>query len=104
MHLTKRHYIMMLAGPVLLAAVLGLAAARSPHHSVATTLPELTPIHVTLDQAVTSDQNRPGDHFEATVSEPVVIGDKTVIPQGARVEGLVVDARQSGKLRGRARL
>ena len=40
----------------------------------------------------------------ATVSKPVVVNGKTVIPRGASVEGLVVDARHSGRLRGRARL
>jgi len=59
---------------------------------------------VTLDNAVASNENRPGDHFEATVSEPVVIDGKTVIPEGAEVQGLVVDARHSGRLMGRARL
>ena len=59
---------------------------------------------MTLDQAVTSRQNRPGDHFDATVSEPVVVEGKTVIPQGSHVEGLVVEAKRSGRLMGRARL
>ncbi len=68
------------------------------------TVPEQTAIAVTLDQGLASDQNRPGDHFEATVSAPVVIDEHTVIPQGAHVEGLVVDARPSGRLMGRARL
>jgi hypothetical protein len=67
-------------------------------------LPEHTTIHVTLDQALATNQSRPGDHFDATVSEPVVVNGKTVIPQGAHAEGLVVDARQSGRLMGRARL
>jgi hypothetical protein len=68
------------------------------------TLPDHTPIHVTLDQAVASDQSRPGDHFVATVSEPVVAENVTAIPQGAHVQGLIVDARPSGHLMGRARL
>src|SRR5258706_12042757 len=55
-------------------------------------------------QALATNQSRPGDHFDATVSEPVVVNGKTVIPQGAHAEGLVVDARQSGRLMGRARL
>jgi len=59
---------------------------------------------VTLDQALASNQSRPGDHFDATVSEPVVVHGKTVIPQGAHAEGLVVDARQSGRLMGPAQL
>jgi hypothetical protein len=103
MYLTKRHYLMV-GGSVLLAVVLGVAAATLPSRTEPLTVPENTPIHVTLDQAVASDQSRPGDHFEATISEPVVIGGKTVIPQGAYAEGLVVDAQRSGRIMGRARL
>jgi len=68
------------------------------------TSPDNTVIQITLNQAVTSDQNRPGDHFEAAVSEPIIVADKTIIPRGATVEGLVVDAHHSGRLMGRARL
>jgi len=34
---------------------------------------------VTLDQALSSDLSKPGDRFDATVSEPVVMDGKTVI-------------------------
>src|SRR5260370_17270839 len=68
------------------------------------TLPEHTPIRVLLDKALATDQSRRGDHFAATVSEPVIVDGQTVIPQGAHAEGLVVDARKSGRLHGRARL
>jgi hypothetical protein len=103
MLLTKRRYLMM-GGAAALAAVLGVGAASLPDRADSVTVPEHTPIHVTLDQAVTSDHNRAGDHFGATVSEAVVVDGKTVIPQGARVDGLVVDAERSGRLKGRARL
>jgi hypothetical protein len=91
---------------VLLSAGLITAAVTLTTHprTVPITVPEETPIHVTLDQGISSNQNRPGDHFEATISEPVVLNDKTVIPQGTPVEGLVVDARPSGHLMGRAHL
>jgi len=102
-HLSKRNYIL-LGGSVLLAASLALAATIGLTRSDPVTLPNETAIHVTLNQTVASDQNRPGDHFEATISEPVVVADKTVIPKGAPVEGLVVDAHHSGRLIGRARL
>jgi hypothetical protein len=75
-----------------------------PDRADPVTLTEDTAIHVTLDQALSSNRSNPGDHFEATVSEPVVVDGKTVIPQGAHAEGLVVDAHQSGRLMGRARL
>ena len=103
MLVTKRHYLAV-GGVVLLSLVLGVGAATLPDRSDPVTVPERTPIHVTLDQAVTSNQNRPGDHFDATVSEAVVVDGKTVIPQGAHVDGLVVDAKHSGRLMGRARL
>src|SRR5467141_1159883 len=103
MILTKRHYLM-IGGSVLLAAALTLAATTLPGRSDPVTLPENTAIRVTLDQALSSDLSKPGDRFDATVSEPVVIDGKTAIPQGAHAEGWVVDARQSGRLMGRARL
>jgi len=94
----------MIGGSVVAAAALTLAAATLPNRSEPVTLPENTAIHVTLDQAVSSNRSNPGDHFEATVSEPVVIDGKTVIPAGTQAEGLVVDAHKSGRLIGRARL
>jgi hypothetical protein len=88
---------------LLLAGIIAGTAAvsRGPDP---VTVPEQTAIHVTLDQGLASNHSRPGDHFEATVSEPIVIDEHTVIPQGARAQGLVVDARPSGRLMGRARL
>lgn len=103
-HLSTRSYIG-IAGAVLLTALVALGTTVAVHHrSHPITVPESTAIHVTLNDAVASDENRPGDHFEATVSEPVVVDGKTVIPNGAQVTGLVVDAHHSGRLMGRARL
>ncbi|HJZ65716.1 MAG TPA: hypothetical protein VKD70_15425 [Candidatus Acidoferrum sp.] len=103
MILTKRHYLIG-GGAALLAVALVVSAATLANRPDPVTVPESTPIHVTLDQAIASNQNRPGDHFEATVTEPVVVDGKTVIPQGSHAEGLVVDAKRSGRLMGRARL
>jgi hypothetical protein len=103
MFLTKRSYLLM-GGDVVLAAALVTGAAVHADRPESFTVPEQTPIHITLDQAVSSDQNISGDHFQATVTEPVDVNGKTVIPQGAHVEGLIVDARKSGRLMGRAQL
>jgi hypothetical protein len=102
-HLSKRSYIAIIAA-VLLALVATLGATHAMSRPDPVTVPEATAIHVTLNNAVASDRSRPGDHFEATVSDPVVIDGKTVIPEGAQATGLVVDARHSGRLMGRARL
>ena len=71
--------------------------------SDAVTVPERTSIHVTLDQTVASSE-KPGHHFRATVSQPVKIDGKTVIPKGARAEGVIVEAKEAGLIKGRARL
>ena len=101
MLLTKNRYIIFGGVLLLLAGIIAATAAISGRHNPVT-VPEQTAIHVTLDQGLASDQSRPGDHFEATVSEPIVIDEHTVIPQGARATGLVVDAHPSGRLLGRA--
>jgi hypothetical protein len=103
MILTKRHYLKR-GGAILLTAGLMLSAGTLRAASDPVTLPERTAIHVRLDQTVATNRSKVGDHFEATVSQPVVVDGKTVIPKGAHAEGLVVDSRHSGRLKGRARL
>lgn len=103
MILTKRRYLIG-GGATLLALALAASIVTVANRPDPVTVPELTQIHVTLGEAVTSNQSRPGDHFDATISEPVVVDGKTVIPQGAHAEGVVVDAKPSGRLMGRARL
>lgn len=79
-------------------------AASAPASSSATqapppvTIPAGTEIHVTLDTTVSSHDNSAGDRFDATVTEPVVVGGQTVLPQHAHARGEVVDARPSGRL------
>jgi hypothetical protein len=68
------------------------------------TVPEGTELTVVLDQSLSTAENRPGDMFQASVAVPIVIDDKTVIPKDARVKGHVVDAQNSGRLSGTARL
>jgi len=91
-------------GPTLLAVAAGVAGSNATARADQVTLPESTLIHVTLNSAVASDRSKPGDHFVATVSAPVMIGDQTIIPKGAQATGVVVDARPSGRLKGRAHL
>jgi hypothetical protein len=67
-------------------------------------VPAGTEIAIVLDQTISSDRARSGDPFDASVAAPVVIGGKTVIPKGAHVQGIIVDARSSGRLQGVARL
>jgi len=91
-------------GPTLLAVAAGFAGSNTAVRADQVTLPEDTLIHVTLNTAVASDRSKPGEHFMATVSSPVMVGDQTIIPKGAQATGVVVDARPSGRLKGRAHL
>lgn len=68
------------------------------------TVPEGTVIAVTLDQTISSEDNRTGDEFDASVSSPIVVNGKTVIPKGARAWGRIVESKASGRLNNPARL
>jgi hypothetical protein len=104
MQFAKRNFMFIGALALLLAGSIALAAHKEMNRVTPVAVPEATALRVSLDQAISSNQSRPGEHFEATVVDPVVVDGKTVIPQGARAEGVVVDARPSGHLRGRAEL
>jgi carbonic anhydrase/acetyltransferase-like protein (isoleucine patch superfamily) len=48
-----------------------------------------TSISVTLDEQLSTRDNRKGDGFTATVSEPVTDGSRVLIPTGATIRGKV---------------
>jgi hypothetical protein len=104
MFFAKRNILFLGAMALLLAGSIAVAAHKEASRPVPVAVPEDTALRVSLDETISSDQSRPGDHFDATVISPVVVDGKTVIPEGARVEGIVMYARHSGRLRGRAEL
>jgi len=57
-------------------------------------VPKGTAITATLGQTLASDQNHPGDSFDARLSMPVEIDGKVVIPKGARISGRVVKIKK----------
>ena len=59
-------------------------------------------IVVTADETVSSKTNNSGDHFDASLAEPVIVGDRVVIPKGAKATGTVIDAKSAGKFKGNA--
>lgn len=63
-----------------------------------------TQIVVTADQEVSSKTSNSGDQFDASVAEPIVVGDHVVIPKGARASGTVVTAKSAGRFKGNAEL
>lgn len=62
-------------------------------------IPAGTPITVRLQQRLSSASAVPGERFEAVIDEPVVVGERIVVPVGTVAEGHVIVARRSGRLR-----
>jgi hypothetical protein len=61
-------------------------------------------VAVRLAETLSSGLNQPGDTFLATLVSPIVIGDRVVIPVGARGKGKIVDARNARRFSGRSTL
>lgn len=59
-------------------------------------------IVITADESVSSKTSNSGDRFDASVAEPVVVGDRVIIPKGAKATGTVLDAKSAGKFKGNA--
>src|SRR5262245_20318282 len=66
------------------------------------TVPASTVLNVVLLDALSSEKNKPGDTFQATLAAPLVVKGQTVVEKGAKVEGRVVDAKESGRVKGLA--
>jgi len=63
------------------------------------TIPPGTDLEVRLNDTLSSEGNRSGDTFEATLVQPITVGHRVIIPSGTRVYGSVVEARASGHLK-----
>lgn len=85
------------------AAVEGpVQATVAPEPTPAALIPSGTAICVRLEEALGTRFSRPGEHFRAALDEPIVVGDRVVVPKGTEFRGHVIEARPSGRLKGRA--
>jgi hypothetical protein len=67
-------------------------------------LPPGSFITVRADQPLSSDHNRPGDGFTATLAQPVVVNGRVVARRGQTVAGVVATAEKAGRVKGTSRL
>ena len=81
-------------------------ASRTSHifASKQVALPAGTVVTVRLASAVGSKLSVNGDHFSATVAEPVKVDGKVALPAGAEALGKVVEAVPQGRFKGAAQL
>ncbi len=63
-------------------------------------LPAGSPLHCRLTQTVSTKLNFQGDAFSATVTEPVVINGRQVVPYGSTVQGRIAWMQRPGRVKG----
>jgi len=68
------------------------------------TLPVGTPVTIRTSTIIDTDRNRVGDVFDASLENPMVLGDQTVFQRGTTVRGRIAYAKESGKLSGQSQL
>jgi hypothetical protein len=67
-------------------------------------VPSGTQITVRTIDAVDSDKNHPGDKFQASLEQPLVVNEVTVAPKGASVYGKLQQVQEAGQLTGKSQL
>lgn len=77
------------------------APPAAPTHAE---VPAGTTLQVRLEQPLSSKTNQSGQTFETTLEDDLVIDGQLVAPAGSRLMGTVVDAKASGKVKGRAQM
>jgi len=79
------------------------AAAEAPKPA-GVTISAGTVITVRMIDSIDSSKNQPGQEFDATVDAPVASGSAVVIPKDSTAKVRLVDAADSGRMRGSASL
>ena len=67
-------------------------------------VPTGTRLTVRTVDAIDSDRNRVGDKFAATLDQPLYVNEVLVVPKGADVYGRLEEAKEAGRLAGKAQL
>lgn len=67
-------------------------------------LPAGSWISVWVNQPISSDQNRPGDLFLASLAQPLIVNGFVIARRGQTLEGRIVVAERAGRRTGTSRL
>lgn len=84
---------------VIRACVPLLAALATGQNSAP--VPAGTALMVKLETTLATFSNKAGDPFQGSLTQPVVLNGKTVIPAGARVEGRVTRVSEPRRISGK---
>ena len=66
------------------------------------TIPAGRRISVRLTKPIASDTSKVEDSVRGSLAQPIVVSGVTVVPVGAEVTGTVIEAKESGRVKGRA--
>jgi len=67
---------------------------KAPEPTMMVTVPKGTAISATVGQTLATDKNKVGDTFAASLTTPIQVEGKTVIPKGAHVTGRIVTVKK----------
>jgi len=70
----------------------------------ALTLPKATVINIRTNEFLSSDHSKKGDHFTATLQQPLVVNGFVVARRGETIEGEVEGAQKAGRVKGVSQL
>jgi hypothetical protein len=73
-----------------------------PPQPVTYTIPAGTRVTVRLAQTLSSKTANEGDTFDATVTSPIVVNGKTLVPTGSTASGTVTASNSRGRFKGAA--
>jgi hypothetical protein len=90
------------ANPIPAPSATSTSIPRTTAQSVV--VPSGTQITVRTIDAVDSDKNHPGDKFQASLEQPLVVNEVTVAPKGASVYGKLQQVQEAGQLTGKSQL
>jgi len=76
------------------AAAKPVAVAKAAEPAAMITLPKGTAISAAARQTLATDKNKVGDTFTASLTEPIQVDGKTVIPKGAQVTCRIVKVKK----------
>src|SRR5258708_5395656 len=70
------------------------AVAKAAEPTTMVTLPKGTAISAAVRQTLATDKNKVGDTFAASLTEPIQVEGKTVIPKGAQITCRIVKVKK----------
>jgi len=82
----------------------GASSASAKATTSSVTIPSGTRISVRTIDGIDSTKNHPGDRFQASLEEPLMVAGLVVVPKGADVWGRLAESKESGTFTGRSQL